>query len=115
MSTVQSITAKELHSIDLRQALIVDVRTPAEYAEKRLAMPTALAPLLDLAPRDTALRNGVLADTPIITLCHSGSRAKAAAEKFTEAGFNNVRFLEGGLEACQNIRSQVIANDDRLF
>ena len=101
MSTVQSITAKELHSIDLRQALIVDVRTPMEYAEKRLATPTALAPLLDLAPRDTALRNGVLADTPIIMLCHSGSRAKAAAEKFTEAGFNNVRFLEGGLDACQ--------------
>ena len=78
MSTVQSITAKELHSIDLRQALIVDVRTPMEYAEKRLATPTALAPLLDLAPR-----------------------AKTAAEKFTEAGFSNVRFLEGGLDACQ--------------
>ncbi|WP_291302951.1 rhodanese-like domain-containing protein [Desulfovibrio sp. MES5] len=101
MSTVQSMTAKELHSMDLRQALIVDVRTPMEYVEKRLAMPTALAPLLDLNPRDTALRNGVLADTPIITLCHSGSRAKTAAEKFAEAGFNNVRFLEGGLDACQ--------------
>ena len=101
MSTVQSITAKELHSIDLRQALIVDVRTPMEYAEKRLATPTALAPLLDLAPRDTALRNGVLADTPILVLCNSGSRAKTGAAKFAESGFSDVRVIEGGLDACQ--------------
>lgn len=100
MSTVQSITAKELQSMDLRQALIVDVRTPMEYAEKRLAIPTALAPLLDLAPRDTALRNGVLADTPILVLCNTGSRAKTGAAKFAEAGFSNVSIIEGGLSAC---------------
>lgn len=101
MSSVQSISARELHGVDLRQALIVDVRTPMEYSEKRLALPTAFAPVTDLDPHDAALRSGALEDTPILVLCRSGARAKVAAEKFAQAGFSDVRVIEGGLNACQ--------------
>ncbi len=101
MSSVQSISARELHGVDLKQALIVDVRTPMEYSEKRLASPTALAPVTELDPRDTALRSGALEDTPILVLCRSGARAKTAAAKFAESGFTDVRVIEGGIIACQ--------------
>ena len=101
MSAVQSISARELHSVDLKQTLVVDVRSPMEYSEKRLAMPTAFAPVTGLDPRHTAMRSGVLSDTPLFTLCRSGARAKTAAEKFFQAGYTNVRFIEGGLAACE--------------
>ncbi|MDD4701574.1 MAG: rhodanese-like domain-containing protein [Desulfovibrio sp.] len=101
MSSAQSISARELHAVDLRQALIIDVRSPMEYSEKRLATPTAFAPVTDLDPHDAALRSGALEDTPILVLCRSGARAKVAAEKFMQSGFSNVRFIEGGLDACQ--------------
>ncbi|ATD80782.1 MULTISPECIES: rhodanese-like domain-containing protein [Desulfovibrio] len=101
MSAVQSISARELHSVDLKQALVVDVRSPMEYSEKRLAMPTAFAPVTDLDPRDVALRSGVLADTQLFTICRSGARAKSAAEKFFRAGYTNVRFIDGGIAACE--------------
>ena len=43
MTTIKSISAQALRQKDLKQALIVDVRTPMEFAEKRLALPTTLA------------------------------------------------------------------------
>lgn len=101
MSAVRTISAKDLHALDLQQMLIVDVRTPMEFAEKRLARPTAFAPVAELNPQDLALRSGVLQDTPILTLCASGRRAQTAAAKFMEAGFTDVRVIEGGLAACQ--------------
>lgn len=101
MSAVRQIHAQELQSIDMRQVCIVDVRTPMEYSEKRLAAPTALAPVNELNPMDAALRHGILQDTPILTLCASGKRATAAASKFMDAGFTDVRVVEGGIAACQ--------------
>ena len=101
MSTVRSISAQDLQSLDMRQVCIIDVRTPMEYMEKRLAVPTVLAPVNELDPKDVALRHGLLEDTPIVTLCASGRRATAAATKFMDAGFSDVRVIDGGLAACQ--------------
>ena len=101
MTTVKSISAQALRQKDLKQALIVDVRTPMEFAEKRLVLPTTLAPVTELDPHMVALRSGALADTPIYTLCASGRRAQTAAAKFAEAGFTDITVIEGGLAACK--------------
>lgn len=101
MASVKSISAQALRQKDLKQALIVDVRSPMEFSEKHLAVPTAFAPVTELDPSQVALRSGALPDTPIYTLCASGKRAQAAAEKFVAAGFTDVAFIEGGLAACQ--------------
>lgn len=101
MSEIRTISAAELGQTDLRQALILDVRAPMEYSEKRLAAPSALAPLFELDPEDVERRNGILPDTPIFTLCVTDARARKAAAKLTAAGFTDVRVIEGGLTACQ--------------
>ena len=101
MTAPKSISAQALRQKDLKQALIVDVRTPMEFAEKRLAHPATLAPVTELDPHMVALRSGVLPETPIFTLCASGKRAQAAAAKFAEAGFTDVTVIEGGLAACK--------------
>ena len=101
MTAVKSISAQALRQKDLKQALVVDVRTPMEFAEKRLAHPATLAPVTELDPHMVALRSGVLPETPIFTLCARGKRAQAAAAKFAEAGFTDIAVIEGGLAACK--------------
>ena len=64
MSAVRAISAKHLYALDLQQMPIMDVRIPMEFAEKRLARPTAFAPVAELNPQDLALRNGVLMRVP---------------------------------------------------
>lgn len=102
MTAPKSISAQALRQKDLKQALIVDVRTPMEFAEKRLAQPATLAPVTEIDPHMVALRSGALTDTPIYTLCASGKRAQTAATKFAEAGFADVTIIEGGLTACKD-------------
>ena len=45
MTAVKSISPQALRQKDLKQALVVDVRTPMEFAEKRLALQATLAPV----------------------------------------------------------------------
>ena len=101
MTSVKSISAQALLHKNLQQALVVDVRSPMEFAEKRLAIPATLAPVTELDPIRVAQRSGALTDTPIYTLCASGRRAQTAAVKFAEAGFTDVTVIEGGLAACK--------------
>ena len=98
---LQEMSALAAAQADAQQTIFVDVRTSAEYARKRPARPAALAPLTDLSPRDFAMRHGVLPDTPLIFMCTSGGRAKKAAQKFMDAGFSNVKVLQGGIEAWE--------------
>ncbi|MGH7657501.1 MAG: ThiF family adenylyltransferase, partial [Gemmatimonadales bacterium] len=72
---------------------VVDVREPAEITI--VAMPHArLVPLADLAVRMAELDPV----TPIVTVCHKGSRSRAAAELLRAAGFS-ARSLAGGIDA----------------
>ncbi len=101
MQAMKELSAKDVAQADLGQAIIVDVRTQAEFAAQRLGVPTALAPVDELQPEDFALRHGIIKDTPIYTLCNSGNRSKRAAEKFLAAGFTTVFSIAGGLSAWE--------------
>ena len=102
MKQPAELKAKDLAALDPRRIMIVDVRSPMEYGDMRLAMPHAFAPLPALNPKTFALRHGVDAGTPIYTLCASGARARTAAEKFMAAGFTQVSIIAGGLSACRD-------------
>jgi len=75
------------------------VRTPAEFAG--VHVPGARLLPLDTLDCGTVLaghnqtRNGA----PIYILCHSGVRAKKAAEKFAAVGFKDCVVVEGGTQA----------------
>lgn len=77
---------------------LIDVRTPAEFAAVHV-------PGARLMPLDTLDCAGVLAGrdksgegSPIHILCHSGVRAKKAAEKFAAVGFKDCLVVEGGTQ-----------------
>ena len=77
-------------------ALLVDVREPNEFAERRI--PGALPmPLSRLAEDYQQLPT----DRPIITQCASGKRSLVAAEFLSRHGYAEVSNLEGGIIAWQ--------------
>jgi rhodanese-related sulfurtransferase len=78
---------------------VLDVRTPAEFAECHVAC-AKLAPLDALDPKKAADALKPEPGTPIYLLCKSGGRATKAAEQFIAAGIPNVCVVTGGTDAC---------------
>jgi rhodanese-related sulfurtransferase len=80
-----------------KPALLLDVRTPAEFNELR-ADGARLMPLdkLDAEAVRSACRSG----EPVYVLCRTGGRATTAAKKLSAAGVNAV-VVEGGTLAWE--------------
>lgn len=77
-----------------KDAVILDVRTPEEFAKNRLANAVNFNWL------DTDFEKNVSQidkTSPVFVYCFSGARSKAAAEKMAVLGFTKVYALEGGL------------------
>jgi phage shock protein E len=75
-----------------RSLVLLDVRTPAEYAEGHL--PGAInIPHTELASRVSELLEA--RDRDIVVYCRSGTRAEQALGVLKEAGFNRLFHLDG--------------------
>ena len=92
--TRDTITAEVLLAIE-HEALIVDVRTPEEFADGHY--PGAIN-----IPHETILDGlsqlGVTQVTPVILYCRSGNRSGQAEQALQEKGFTEATNA-GGLEA----------------
>ena len=77
-------------------ALIVDVRSPAEYAAGHLPNAKNI-PLSDIDKRASELPGG----KPVIICCASGMRSARAAAALRKAGRTDVFNLDGGVQAWQ--------------
>ena len=92
--TRDTITAEVLLAIE-HEALIVDVRTPEEFADGHY--PGAIN-----IPHETILDGlnqlGVTQVTPVILYCRSGNRSSQAEQALREKGFTEATNA-GGLEA----------------
>ncbi|MGH6719500.1 MAG: rhodanese-like domain-containing protein [Alphaproteobacteria bacterium] len=92
-------------------AVLVDVRTPAEWSyvgvpdlaalgKAPVFVPWQSYPAMAVNPSfaDDLARNGVTLDAPVIFLCRSGARSAAAAALMTARGFRRCYNLAGGFE-----------------
>jgi rhodanese-related sulfurtransferase len=96
-------------------AEIIDVRTPAEFAQVH-AEGARLVPLDQLDPAAVmSARNGTAAGEPLYVICKSGGRAARACERFEAAGFPNVLSIEGGTEAWQGAGLPVVRGACRVL
>ena len=97
----ETITPEILAAIE-SQALIVDVRTPEEFADGHY--PGAIN-----IPHDTILEGieqlGVTEETPVILYCRSGNRSGQAEQALQKKGFIEARNA-GGLEALLSATAQ---------
>jgi glyoxylase-like metal-dependent hydrolase (beta-lactamase superfamily II)/rhodanese-related sulfurtransferase len=94
---VQNVSAKQLaerlHSHPIH---LIDVRTPGEFAERRVEGARNL-PLDQLNP--AALLAELGADAPIYCICQTGTRSQLAVTKLREGGFRRVVHVDGGTNA----------------
>ena len=77
---------------------IIDVREVYEFEESKI--PTAVNIPLGTIPAQLAeLEN--LKNEEVIMQCRSGQRSRVAQSLFMQAGFSNVKNMEGGILAWQ--------------
>jgi len=87
-----------------KQAVVVDVRTSAEYAAGRIPDATHV-PLRHLPERLDGLRQ--YRNHPIVVSCRTGRRSASACSYLSENGFQEVYNLRGGLHAWVQARHAV--------
>ena len=80
-------------------ALAVDVRTPGERAQKRIAGSVSI-PLNHLAERAGELPT----DRPLLVYCAGGYRSSIAASLLQQRGFTQVSEIAGGIAAWETAR-----------
>lgn len=97
MTTIQP---KELQNIleGGSAAQLLDVRTPAEHSEIH-APGVHLMPLDRLDASKLAATGVLLKNRPVYIFCRSGGRARQAAAKLEQAGFEHCEVVEGGTMA----------------
>jgi rhodanese-related sulfurtransferase len=109
---VRTVTAREV--FERRGAEVIDVRTPAEFAEVH-AEGARLVPLDQVDPKAImAARNGAAAE-PLYVICKHGGRAAKACERFEAAGFGNVFSIEGGTAAWEQAGLPVVRGTSRVI
>lgn len=77
---------------------LIDVRMPTEFREVHASGATN-RPLDSLDPRSIVQGRNGRSQEPIYVICKSGNRSSKAAQKFLEAGFDNVVNVDGGTTA----------------
>ncbi|MBC8009612.1 MAG: rhodanese-like domain-containing protein, partial [Burkholderiales bacterium] len=77
---------------------VIDVRTPAEFAELH-AQPALSLPLPDVSPAALTALGHTDAAAPVYVLCQSGKRAESACSRLGTAGFTRAMVVTGGTDA----------------
>lgn len=97
---MKTITVQELQKVLATGSPVdlIDVRTPAEFSSVHI--PGARLYQLDgLDCGEVIASRQAPPHSPIYILCHAGTRAKRAATKFAEAGFEETVVVDGGTQA----------------
>lgn len=84
------VSGQEARALVKKGALLLDVRTPKEFADKHLDGALNI-PHDELPSRLEALKDKKNAD--IVVYCHSGRRSALAVKTLREAGFTKVHDL----------------------
>lgn len=98
-NNLPDITPAKLLETDTQEWLILDVRSPEEYAEGHVPgainiAHTALASRID--------EINAYSDKPVVVYCRSGFRAGKAGDILQQANFKDVRHLDGDIMAWKD-------------
>ncbi len=94
--SVSTLEATQL--INRQDALVLDVREQAEYAQSHILNSRGL-PLSQIEARIGDIEK--FKDKPVIVYCATGNRSSTAAAAMRKRGFSNVVNLSGGFAAWQ--------------
>jgi phage shock protein E len=101
-SRIVELGPAEVDQLRLRGAILIDVRSPAEFADGHLE--GALS--LNLQRLEEEIQDRVPdQSTPLICYCNGGNRGALAADALQNLGYRNVHSIAGGLSAIYEASS----------
>ena len=104
--SVTDVTASEASSVLAEPGVtVVDVRTPAEYAEGHL--PGAVNVDVESGSFEQDIQQ-LPTDGTYFVYCRSGNRSGVATDQMAELGFTDVYDLQGGIVDWQSAGGQVV-------
>ena len=93
---VSATGASEIRDVPPEDLVILDVRTPEEFAEGHLEG----AMMIDFYDGDFAERIGELdPSVPYLIYCRSGNRSGQTVDIMADLGFEDVAEIDGGIQA----------------
>ena len=112
LATTENIYSTDVsvaEAVDLiknKNAVIIDVRTPEEFAESHL-------PEANNFPVDTLSQNietikKLQRDKPLLVYCRSGKRSARATEILQNLGVNSLYNLKGGIKAWSDANNPLV-------
>jgi rhodanese-related sulfurtransferase len=101
-AALRNVSVNDLHQAAQQGALVLDVREPYEFAEGHVEG-SLLVPLGTISARVGDFPK----DEPVYVFCRSGNRSLQAAQMLVDAGYTDVRNVEGGIIAWNNARLPV--------
>jgi len=105
--TLETLSPEEVRPLYERSEIVlIDVRTPAEYAFERIDG----ALLFPLSSFD-ATRLPEPGEKPIVFHCGSGVRSERVAKACLAAGWSQIKHMSGGLAAWKKLGYPHIATD----
>lgn len=104
----ENVTARQGLELQRSGAIILDVRTPEEWRQTGM-VPGSVPATLDRNFLATVQRRIPDKNTPVVTLCRSGSRSVKAANILAEHGYSNVYNAAGGIGSWPKSPSPVSA------
>ena len=103
--TVVSVGAGAAESVAVTQPLVIDVRTPEEFAENHLIN----AKNIDVKSANFSEQVAKLDKNLSYRLyCHSGKRAAQAAELMQQLGFKDVKSVGGLQDAAKTLHQACV-------
>ena len=103
-TSVSISTEQMLALVKFDEVQLIDVRTPAEFAEGHLKN----AKNIDFYSPDFDLQIEALDKSiPVILYCKSGRRSAKCASKLTAKGFTSIYDLDGGIQLWKIEKRQI--------
>lgn len=96
-NTYTTVSVREAHdALEANpDAVIVDVRTPQEWATTGVPPGAVLIPLDEITRR---AQSALPQDRPVYVICNSGNRSRVASEALVQMGFTSVYNVSGGIQ-----------------
>ena len=105
--TFERFTPEEVKErFDRNEIVLVDVRTPQEYAFEYIAG-ALLFPMFSFDPHKLPLQDR----KSIVFYCRSGKRSRTVAAKCSQAGISRIAHMDGGINAWKTAKYPYIAMD----
>lgn len=105
-SRIVELDPAEVDQLRLRGAVLIDVRSPAEFADGHLEGAVSL----DLQRLEEEIQDRVSdLSTPLICYCNGGHRGALDADALQNLGYRNVHSIARGLSAVHNLGTSLTA------